>query len=761
MDYENINKSIMISKPSLNEGHYLLYHQGKYTTFFNLGENIYEKKTIPSNETPLDLIEIIDKIQNESLKFDMYSNTLKIKGEDVEIPLLIRLITNFLDDEYDEVYSLFGDLAEVYYAIIEENDYSYQKERIEAITDEQEEIVRHIENLNKISLNVSHEEIQFSNTLIQKPMGILRSDSNGNLNLVGKLLIKKIEIISDKLGLFEPVYNMEYTHLIFNQERKLHNLTFDELVNFIDSDRCILGNDKTVRSILNQIIFYGANVEYNNQTIISAKTDLFKKGFFYDETTNKVLQNGVFEDLKPTKEEIAECINLVNELLANRGTAKPNDASVFRFMSIAPFSWCLKQIGLGRSNYAMVLVGKPQTNKTGSCENFSYLYSNPSDTVVTADTVSTFGSRVGENTLPTVIDEAYNLVTMPEMEEPNKRVVYNMSLRSTKNRTDNNKIDDFKALSLPVYTFNPPTTFKPSFKRRYHINDYDNTMLVSDAERQEFEKKYRPNSPKSPLKKLINLGKAFADKLIPYIENESEELYNLEELTIKIYKEISAEVGVEFDKEIYQIKQSTNKFDIEKDILLKTGLSDLFRKVHRKGYKYKGYHETDFISCASNNEISWLKTFTRKDGDKQYFVVHKKGFEQEASRILGLNTSIQEAFELLDIHIDEDLNKEGYQTSKCGVRGAILSEFDLIYKLFGISVFNHTDLIEDYENKKQFYSYKLQGLNQKEIMEKMEISETDYQTLNKQYEKQKEKEEEAQRKHEREEEFQQIIDKHS
>ena len=189
--------------------------------------------------------------------------------------------------------------------------------------------------------------------------------------------------------------------------------------------------------------------------------------------------------------------------------------------------------------------------------------------------------------------------------------------------------------------------------------------------------------------------------------------------------------------------------------MLKTGLSDLFRKVHRKGYAYKSYHQIDFISCADNNEISWLKSFTSND-DKTFFVVHKKGFEQEASRILGNKTTIQEAFELLDIQIDMEINKDGYQTSRCGVRGAILSEFDLIYKLFGMKVYDHTNLIEDYEAKKEqekqlirLNDLQQQGLTDAEIMGIMKIDKAEYDKLNnlleikKQEEKRMEIEEEA------------------
>ena len=150
-----------------------------------------------------------------------------------------------------------------------------------------------------------------------------------------------------------------------------------------------------------------------------------------------------------------------------------------------------------------------------------------------------------------------------------------------------------------------------------------------------------------------------------------------------------------------------------------------------------------------------MKSFTSNDGDT-FFVVHKKGFEQEASRILGSKTTIQEAFELLDIQIDMEINTDGYQTSRCGVRGAILSEFDLIYKLFGMKVYDHTELIEEYEKGKEqekqlirLNDLQQQGLTDAVIMEHMKIDKTEFDKLNndleikKQEEKKKEIKEEA------------------
>lgn len=44
-------------------------------------------------------------------------------------------------------------------------------------------------------------------------------------------------------------------------------------------------------------------------------------------------------------------------------------------------------------------------------------------------------------------------------------------------------------------------------------------MVVDDETAKEFENEYAPEYEDSPLKALRHLGRAFADKIIPYIES--------------------------------------------------------------------------------------------------------------------------------------------------------------------------------------------------------------------------------------------------
>ena len=691
---DNFNKKVWIT-PNI-KGFTLIYNGNKGATEYILYYNNTELTSIGATETPEQLSKLLYGVTTAKLDNNLNDFPNEIKT------IYTAIVETLTDAKPYEKSNTIRDLIN---HIDLCSDETTLIANINGATDEIKEKLTELAPANDFNTLDLNTDIEFTNRYIQKSNGLYGVNKKDDLYLIAKMVIKEIQIVSDRLGLFEPVYNMKYRNLVFNQDRTIYNLTFEELTSYINSDMCFLATEQTTQKTLRDIIIIGANTNYDGRTIITAKTDLFKQGFFYDSETNKVLSNNVFDDLEPTKENISDAINLVNNLIANRGTAKPNDCTVFRFMLYSPFSWILKEIGVSRSNYGLVLIGKSQTNKTGSCENFSYLYSNPSDIILTADTVSAFGSQLEKNTLPTVIDEAFNLINIADMEEINKRVIYNKNSRATKNRTDNKKIDDFKALSLPVFTLNQEKKFKSEFKRRYKIIEYDSSMIISDNARTEFEKEFKPNSPETPLKQLKYLGKAFATEFIKYIENQDAEhqrdsIYDLEPLIIEILKKIAETVGTPFDNAVYKIQQSSNKFDIEKDILLKTGLSELFRKAHRRSYNaYDGYSESDFIACANNNEISWIHYISSKD----LYAIAKSEFETEVSNILGENTTIEEAFNMLDIELDKSINIDGFKTvakhkgkSKQAVK---ITPFDLIYKLFNIQIHEHKELIEQEETK--------------------------------------------------------------
>ncbi len=351
------------------------------------------------------------------------------------------------------------------------------------------------------------------------------------------------------------------------------------LAPYLINNRLIDSNSLGIENLLNKIWVQGVN----NHDFITAETDLLKDGFFMDMETGKVLSNNVFENLNSSNDDVRNAIKLFNDIIRNRGTALPNDCTLFRFMLWSPFAYCLKQLGFTDGLYSMVLWGVTDTNKTGSSVILSNLYTDKATTLQKANTQSAIGTRLGENTFPLILDEAKDNLINPNDEEFNKNIVTDEMGRAVKDRTNNNLMVEFPALRLTVRTLNQDVQYKDEFLKRHKVLYYDSSMQVKEADKIEFNKRFKPNAPSTPLKQLRHLGKAFADKFIPYLEAQSDELYNLEDLTITILKEIQSEAQEEFNLNV-MIKQKITSQSTDNASIIQNGLNKMFRKAHKLEY---------------------------------------------------------------------------------------------------------------------------------------------------------------------------------
>lgn len=520
------------------------------------------------------------------------------------------------------------------------------------------------------------EKFEITNKVFQNKSG-MHKKSEKKSELISRMYINQITITKDELQLFEPVYSIDYLDIIYDTNKIIKDVTFDELIKLIEADRLFKYDTRALKKLFNDIILSGYNKKLKGKDFIKIETRVFKEGFFLKD--GKVIENTLITGIKPTKKEIKESIRLINKLVETRKTAIANDCTLLRFMLWSPFSWCLKEIGKTKGLYGLILTGAPKTSKTGSCLNFSWLYSTPQDREKAVSTTSVFGSRLEESTLPAIIDEAHTLISREDMQDPMKRCIYNKDTRSTKDKSNAQLTINYLALGLPIFTMNEYEEFKNYMIRRYHINYYPSTMVVNDKDAEKFENKYCPEHEDSPLKVLRFLGRAFADKFIPYIESQSEELFDLEKLTIKILKDIAQDVGEEFNDSVYETQESADNFDQDRCSTIRSGLNKLFRKNHYKNPNNE-YILGDFIVCAKAGEISWLY-YRKKD---ETFVINKKGFEKEVSQIVGENMDYKTILEELDID-DVTYDKDKViPTTRGNTRGFVISPEDLIIKVFDI-----------------------------------------------------------------------------
>ena len=504
----------------------------------------------------------------------------------------------------------------------------------------------------------------------------------------GNILLHELNTTYDILGEFNPVVTIKYTNTTINKTLSIVDKSFSEISQRIHKAQLIDTNIQGIESILRKISIHSVNKDLGNGVIITANEDLFMQGFFYDENQDTILHNNEFNDIQSSREDIQGAIKLCNELISNRGTAKPHDATVFRCMLWSPYGYALKQLGFNKSLYGLVLWGVRDTNKTGSCENYSYLYNKPNVIRKDADTPSAFGSRLGENTYTLLVDEAWNLLSNKDNEETLKKAITNLTVRAVKNKYDNDKVDEYPGLRIPIYTMNDntPVIEKEEFKKRHKVLYYDNSMKLPKKQIKEFIKKYKPESPDSPLNQLKHLGKVFASKFEVYLADKSNKLHDLEELTVDILKEIAEEYDTPFDTAYTTIQE----FDTDEEDLgskIRDGLNKLFFKNHKTLYGYDGITNADFEFSARYGEFTWLDY----QPTNERYVIHVKEFEKEINNITREYIQIEDIFDALDITLNLDENKQGFKTYtkfKGKTQYAVkIKEFDLIFKMFKMDIF--------------------------------------------------------------------------
>ena len=713
INYDVFITDICMSK-NINDIYLLFDGIDKYY-LFKKSKDSYSISHLGINENPVILADENDEYDEknydlyENTKYDLMSNNLKLLYGQIKGKLRIKDKKEKGRKTQRILTDLLNDLSDVYIDLTDGNA-DLRNERFDSITNET--IINKVNDISKTQIDDKERKIKLTDDYTQFQGHKDYSDGlyvterkfkGGSIEtkyiFYGHIVIHEFILTYDKLELFKPVVTLKYTNTAINQTKTLIRKSYEDITREIYKEQLIDTNNIGVESILRKIFVHGIKTE--NNTIVKAEIDLIKDGFFYDKNTGKIIYNNVFDNLNSTDNDVKKAIKLLNELIASRGTAIPNECTVIRFMLWSPFGFALKQMGFIDGLYSLVLWGVTDTSKSGSSINYSYLYADDYKTTFEkANTQSAIGSRLGENTFPLILDEAKDNLSNPKDEEFNKNIVTDEIGRSVKDRNDNNVMNDFPAMRMTIRTLNPDLTenFKGEFYKRHKVLYYDQTMKIKKTDKLNFNKKYKPRNPSTPLKQLKHLGKAFADRFIPYLESQSDELYDLETLTIKILKQIEKDYDSSFNLNL-MIKQELSNQNDDEGSIIKNGLNELFRKRHKMEQGKTGYSEIDFIHCAKNGEISWIDYKPKK----KVFAVKVSEFEREVSAIIGYHIPITETLKLLHVN-DCEIAKGKFKGSKINI--AEFNTFDLTYKLFGINIYDK-DEWEQWENNQKSDSEKL------------------------------------------------------
>lgn len=471
---------------------------------------------------------------------------------------------------------------------------------------------------------------------------------------IANVVIEEVEIVLDSLNILEPVYSVTYYNKTFKKRKTVKYLTKKQLTEeFIKANVFYDSSEGKVETVLNKFIIDGTKEER-----ILTKTESYLEGFFI--VNGKVIENTKLKNLKNyTSEDVYSAIKLLNEIMEDRTEeGKANDSTVYRFMLWSPYSYCLKQIGFKTGIYSLILIGKSKGNKTGAIKIGNLFYMNTGEES-TGSTVSVLGSKLEENSFPKVFDESYNLLNQPEAPDVMKKAVQDKTTRITKNRADNKKSDVFNAFGLPVFLLNERMEFKDFIQERYKITDYTSKSYISKTKRKEFNKKYLPEAEDTILNILNVIGSEFKKKIVPIIEAKDKKLFNPEELTIEILKEIAKETSektgkaIDFLPEMYTITDSSTNYNYDVSKEIRNLLNNEF-KAKNKLSANASYSGFNFVNSINNNDfefITYNKNRTKRTEHKEFIIDSKaltKYVNNHVKETVELETII-EALGLIDI----------------------------------------------------------------------------------------------------------------
>ena len=235
------------------------------------------------------------------------------------------------------------------------------------------------------------------------------------------------------------------------------------------------------------------------------KTEIESPGFYY--LDGKVV--GVKVDVRtPTKEELREALELLNELASNWFKhVQDKFSEVIRWGVISPFIYCYKQ--KGKWIKWLYLWGPSKTGKTTLGDIVLRIWGLDSKNVKTGasiDTPARLGYVLSQSTYPVLINEPANALSKDEIVEMVKNAIESLIVRGKYQR---GSYIDIPAISSIIFTSNRYIPKDDALLRRLKVITFTYGEKIPEDKAIEFE-----NTVKTKLSKLKAIGDYIASRVV-------------------------------------------------------------------------------------------------------------------------------------------------------------------------------------------------------------------------------------------------------
>lgn len=442
---------------------------------------------------------------------------------------------------------------------------------------------------------------------------------------------------NDILGLSEPFYTLIYYHGYDEELKTIEKSTKEQILKQLLKED--LFNTTEIEA---EKIFRGVRHSLHNLGLMEKKQTMLHRGFFIDEN-GKLISNTNIDGLTTTRIDLKEAFILLIELLRSNLHSEYKNATILRIILAMPFNYCIKQLGFAEDNTnGLIVHGEAKAGKTAICKIGAWFYlEEPYALNASADTLSSLTRMMNSTTFPTICDDSYELFIQSKVQNMIKKGMYEMYSRTVSD-LDSMDVLKYKALSTPVFTYNENVPIiDGGLERRLKKIHYDKSNVLSKDESDDFKKKYMPFNKNSPLEKLHHIGIAFRDWIKPKLESNSEDLNDMESLTLEFFTETLADLGLEY-------APLTTKYEYETNVEDYGGI--IRRKFNEKLLRSKlvytnGVHTVNLINVAKSGYFSWLKYQPKNER----FVISAKDFVSACNKITNHSWNFKDLMSELSI----------------------------------------------------------------------------------------------------------------
>jgi len=264
-------------------------------------------------------------------------------------------------------------------------------------------------------------------------------------------------------------------------------------------------------------------------------------GFFI---LNKKFVSTKFHN-QPTKDEMAEALKIFNDFGEHYSEFAPKLGYIAHWMLMAPFSFAIKQNGMGTKLNNLFLYGTTRTGKTTiaklSCFMWSRIIDNQLSSGSHVHSQYQYGRAISKTTFPIIVDEGEGLFSTPELSSLVKTATHAKSARSRFN-SNLQREEEIMAFSLSIITSNYSKPNDGALSARMDVLNYTSSDIRSKKKRTEFEKKFKPDVQHGPLKVLHYIGDYVAAQITTDPNFLKEDWL---ELSKKLWKEIYVHAGID------------------------------------------------------------------------------------------------------------------------------------------------------------------------------------------------------------------------